>query len=49
MGMFLLMLFYAYAGVILFGSVKYGYNLGRSGLHHLNELHHIKLLAYLLA
>ncbi|XP_055869131.1 sodium leak channel NALCN-like isoform X2 [Biomphalaria glabrata] len=29
MGMFLLMLFYAYAGVILFGSVKYGYNLGR--------------------
>ena len=29
MGMFLLMLFYAYSGVILFGSVKYGYNLGR--------------------
>lgn len=29
MGMFLLMLFYAYAGVILFGTVKYGYNLGR--------------------
>ena len=29
MGMFLLMLFYAYAGVILFGSVKYGYNLNR--------------------
>ncbi|XP_076454223.1 sodium leak channel NALCN-like [Babylonia areolata] len=29
MGMFLLMLFYAYMGVILFGSVKYGYNLGR--------------------
>ncbi|XP_012934773.1 sodium leak channel non-selective protein [Aplysia californica] len=29
MGMFLLMLFYAYAGVILFGSVKYGYNLDR--------------------
>lgn len=28
-GMFLLMLFYAYAGVILFGNVKYGYNLGR--------------------
>ena len=28
-GMFLLMLFYAYTGVILFGSVKYGYNLGR--------------------
>ncbi|ESP00278.1 hypothetical protein LOTGIDRAFT_225940 [Lottia gigantea] len=28
-GMFLLMLFYAYAGVILFGTVKYGYNLGR--------------------
>ncbi|XP_074643734.1 sodium leak channel NALCN-like [Tubulanus polymorphus] len=29
MGMFLLMLFYAYAGVILFGCVKYGENLGR--------------------
>ena len=29
MGMFLLMLFYAYAGVILFGTVKYGYDLGR--------------------
>ncbi|XP_046577854.1 LOW QUALITY PROTEIN: sodium leak channel non-selective protein-like [Haliotis rubra] len=29
MGMFLLMLFYAYAGVLLFGAVKYGYNLGR--------------------
>nr|KAG5701452.1 hypothetical protein BaRGS_032784 [Batillaria attramentaria] len=29
MGMFLLMLFYAYMGVILFGSVKFGYNLGR--------------------
>ncbi|CAH1782033.1 unnamed protein product [Owenia fusiformis] len=29
MGMFLLMLFYAYTGVILFGSVKFGENLGR--------------------
>ncbi len=29
MGMFLLMLFYAFAGVILFGCVKYGENLGR--------------------
>ena len=29
MGMFMLMLFYAYAGVILFGCVKYGENLGR--------------------
>ena len=29
MGMFLLMLFYAYAGVILFGCVKYGENLGK--------------------
>ncbi|XP_071140116.1 sodium leak channel NALCN-like isoform X2 [Mytilus edulis] len=29
MGMFLLMLFYAYMGVILFGTVKYGYNLDR--------------------
>ena len=28
-GMFLLMLVYAYSGVILFGSVKYGYNLNR--------------------
>jgi hypothetical protein len=29
MGMFLLMLFYAYTGVILFGTVKYGFNLDR--------------------
>jgi len=29
MGMFLLMLFYAFAGVILFGCVKYGEDLGR--------------------
>ena len=29
LGMFLLMLFYAYSGVILFGNVKYGYNLNR--------------------
>ena len=29
MAMFLLMLFYAFTGVILFGSVKYGENLGR--------------------
>ncbi|XP_053403059.1 sodium leak channel NALCN-like [Mercenaria mercenaria] len=29
MGMFLLMLFYAYTGVLLFGNVKYGYDLGR--------------------
>jgi hypothetical protein len=29
MGMFLLMLFYAFAGVILFGCVKHGENLGR--------------------
>ena len=29
LGMFLLMLFYAYTGVILFGNVKYGENLGR--------------------
>ncbi|KAK3094316.1 hypothetical protein FSP39_000242 [Pinctada imbricata] len=29
MGMFLLMLFYAFSGVILFGTVKHGYNLGR--------------------
>ncbi|XP_061184372.1 sodium leak channel NALCN-like isoform X2 [Saccostrea echinata] len=28
-GMFLLILFYAYLGVILFGTVKHGYNLGR--------------------
>ena len=30
MGMFLLMLCYAFAGVILFGCVKYGEDLGRS-------------------
>ena len=30
MGMFLLMLFYAFTGVILFGCVKYGEDLGRS-------------------
>ncbi|XP_052214873.1 sodium leak channel NALCN-like isoform X2 [Dreissena polymorpha] len=29
MGMFFLMLFYAYTGVLLFGNVKYGYDLGR--------------------
>ena len=29
MAMFLLMLFYAYTGVILFGTVKHGENLGR--------------------
>ena len=29
MGMFLLMLFYAFTGVILFGCVKYGEDLGR--------------------
>lgn len=29
MGMFLLILFYAFAGVIMFGCVKYGENLGR--------------------
>lgn len=29
MGMFLLILVYAFAGVILFGCVKYGENLGR--------------------
>ncbi|KAJ8310369.1 hypothetical protein KUTeg_012234 [Tegillarca granosa] len=29
MGMFLLMISYAFAGVILFGTVKYGFNLGR--------------------
>jgi len=28
-GMFLLMLFYAYAGVLLFGTVRYGENLNR--------------------
>ncbi|WAR27871.1 NALCN-like protein [Mya arenaria] len=28
-GMFFLMLFYAYTGVLLFGNVKYGYDLGR--------------------
>ncbi|XP_021355108.1 sodium leak channel non-selective protein-like isoform X2 [Mizuhopecten yessoensis] len=29
MGMFILMMFYAYAGVILFGTVKHGFDLGR--------------------
>ncbi|VDO95590.1 unnamed protein product [Schistosoma mattheei] len=34
MSMFLLMMVYALAGVILFGSVKYGDNLGRHANFH---------------
>lgn len=31
-GMFLLLLCYAFAGVVLFGTVKYGENINRSGV-----------------
>lgn len=38
MGMFLLMLFYAYTGVLLFGNVKYGYDLGRYVPHSFRRI-----------
>ena len=37
LGMFLLMLFYAFTGVILFGCVKYGEDLGRQDIFYFNS------------
>ena len=34
-GMFLLLLCYAFAGVVLFGTVKFGENINRYGFHYM--------------
>lgn len=48
-GMFLLLLCYAFAGVVLFGTVKYGENINRSAciclpIHLLIKLFHNKIV-----